>query len=240
MNELLGRALLDQSLYGTIRFQHRTAREYLTARWLCRLLRKRKHRRSIRDLLFKRPYGTEPYVVVPSLKAVAAWIALWDQDIRDQLLRIDPKVLLEFGDSSALPVTTRAELLRDYAARYARQSHTPLTLFPSQLRRLAHPALTETIHSLLDRYANHEDVQHLLLRLVREGRLPGFGTIALNIATSETQDTYSRTYAIEIIGDTGSYDEKHSLKQFLVTHSERHERPYRLRYQGIIPRGSWS
>src|SRR5262249_23937760 len=70
VQELLGRGLFDESLYGSVRFHHRTAREYLTARWLRRLLGLRKHRRSIKDLLFGCPYGTEKSVVVPSLKAV--------------------------------------------------------------------------------------------------------------------------------------------------------------------------
>jgi hypothetical protein len=64
---LLGRALFDESLYGTVRFHHRTAREYLTASWLRRLLKNRKNRRKVESLLFAKPYGTQSEVVIPSM-----------------------------------------------------------------------------------------------------------------------------------------------------------------------------
>jgi hypothetical protein len=87
---LLGRALFDEALYGTVRFHHRTAREYLAARWLGRLLVLRKNRRSVEKLLLARPYGTEAEIVVPSMKPIAAWLAASDQGIRDKIVRIDP------------------------------------------------------------------------------------------------------------------------------------------------------
>ena len=57
VQELLGCGLFDESLFGSVRFHHRDAREYLTARWLGRLLSNRKHRRSVHHLLFAQPYG---------------------------------------------------------------------------------------------------------------------------------------------------------------------------------------
>jgi hypothetical protein len=81
---VLGRALFDESLYGTVRFHHRTAREYLTASWLRRLLKNRKNRRKVETLLFDKPYGTQKEVVIPSMKPVVGWLAGWDQRIRDK------------------------------------------------------------------------------------------------------------------------------------------------------------
>jgi hypothetical protein len=137
VQELLGRGLFDESLFGSVRFHDQDAREYLTARWLRRLLGHRKHRRCIHRLLFARPYGCEREVVVPSLKPVAAWLALWDQQIRDAILAVDPKVLLEHGDVAQLPTDIRSRMLRDFAKRYADQKSTPLSLHSREVRRWA-------------------------------------------------------------------------------------------------------
>ena len=111
INALLSRPLFDESLYGSVRFHHRTAREYLTARWLMRMIDRGKSRRSIEHLLFARPYGDHDVVIVPSMKPIAAWMSGWDQRIRDKVLRIDPKVLLEHGDVSAFDVAVRKSIL---------------------------------------------------------------------------------------------------------------------------------
>ena len=51
-----GRALFDESLYGTVRFHHRTAREYLTARWLQALASAAQEpSEKFEDLLFAQP-----------------------------------------------------------------------------------------------------------------------------------------------------------------------------------------
>jgi hypothetical protein len=212
VHELLGRGLFDEALYGSVRFHHRTAREYLTARWLRRLLVQQKHRRSIKRILFASPYGSERTVIVPSLKAVAAWLALWDQDIRDVVLHVDPKLLLEFGDASPLTIDIRASMIRNFAARYERQQHTPLELDIRELRRLADPRLVPAIREVFAKYRGHHDVRHLLLRLIREGKLQGCGDIALDIATDTGIDTYSRICAMQIIS-FGTHGEKEKLKE---------------------------
>jgi hypothetical protein len=224
IGELLGRALFDESLYGTVRFHHRTAREYLAARWLCRLLRRRKHRRSIQSLLLGRPYGTERMVVVPSLKPIAAWLSLWDQDIRDQILRVDPKVLLEFGDAGSLRPDVRSALLKDFALRYTGQKSTPLSLHIREVRRLADPDLVDTIRELLVQYREHDDVRQLLLRVVREGKLEGCGDVALTFASDATLDSYTRTCAIQALGAAGTKDEKALLKRTIYAAPAQHDR----------------
>ena len=215
VQELLGRGLFDESLYGSVRFHHRTAREYLAARWLRRLLGQRKHRRSIKRLLFARPYGTEKPVIVPSLKPVVGWLALWDQDIRDTVLRIDPKLLLEFGDASRLPTEVRAGMLRNFAARYATQKYTPLSLDLRELRRLADDQLLPSITQLLGQYREHDDVRHLLLRLMRVGKIRNSAPVALSYAIDDTMDRYSRVTAVQTIGVVGSTNDKTQLRAAL-------------------------
>lgn len=74
-NALLRRGIFAPATYGRIRFHHRSTQEYLTARWLDRLLRNGCPRSEISELLFAERYGVQ--TVVPSLRAVAAWLSLF-------------------------------------------------------------------------------------------------------------------------------------------------------------------
>lgn len=211
MQALLGRGLFDEGLYGTVRFHHRATREFLAARWFRRLLLKQKNRRAVERVFFAKPYGTEPEAVVPSLKPVVAWLSLWDQRIRDRLLRVDPKVLLEYGDASALDIVTREHLLRDFARRYQDRARTPLRLDLREVRRLSDKRLGAAIRDLLKLHASQVDLTHLLLRVVREGRVPDCGAEVLKLAKDVNADVYTRAYAVEAAGTTANASEKRVL-----------------------------
>ncbi|MDE0514470.1 MAG: hypothetical protein OXI88_22150 [Gammaproteobacteria bacterium] len=66
----------------TVRFHHRTVREYLTAEWFAELLRRETSRRSIEDLFFRNRYGLD--VVVPTLRPILPWLAILDEKIKDR------------------------------------------------------------------------------------------------------------------------------------------------------------
>jgi hypothetical protein len=98
---LLRRALFDPAPYGRVRFHHRSVQEYLAA---CRLRALRDKGMSIKALLrllFKESYGEA--VVVPSMRAIAAWLALCDDTVRGELMAREPEALLAAGDPGSLP-----------------------------------------------------------------------------------------------------------------------------------------
>ena len=208
---LLGRALFEEALYGSVRFHHRTAREYLTARWFEELLSQQKNRRNIERLFFARPYGVLSEVIVRSFKPIVGWLAGRDQRIRDRALHIDPKVLMKEGDSSALDIRTRATLLKDFASSYEDRNNTPLSLHFREVRRLTDRKLAGVIRELLETYRTHVDVRKLLLRLIREGRIPECGQLAYSFVIDTEVDMYTRTVAVQAVGRAGTLDEKKQL-----------------------------
>lgn len=221
---LLGRGLFDESLYGTVRFHHRTAREYLTARWFEQLLERRKNRRAVERLFFAEPYGTQPTVTIGSMKPILGWLCAWDQRFRDRVRHIDPKLLLEFGDASALDTSTRESLLKGFAERYKDRKNTPISLHVREVRRLADPALSNAIRSLLETYRYHDDVRQLLLRIIREGIVPGCGGVASTFALDKKMDSYTRICAVEAVGAAGTADEKRKLAKKLIAAAPRLDR----------------
>ena len=217
IRSLLGRALFAEALYGSVRFHHRTASEYLASRWFEKLLLQQKNRRKIERLFFACPYGVLPKVAVPFLKPIVGWLAVWDQGIRDRALHIDPKILLAHGDPSSLDIGTRETLLRKFAKRYEDRNNTPLSLHIREVRRLADEGLAGVIHELLETYRGHGDVRKLLLRVIREGRIPACGPIASTFATDTNIDPYTRSVAVQAVGLAGSPDEQQRLVQKIIS-----------------------
>ena len=214
---LLGRGLFDVALYGSVRFNHRTAREYLTALWFEALLSHQANRRNIERLFFAHPYGTFPEVVSPSLKPIVGWLAIRDQRIRDRAVHIDPKVLLEYGDTSALDIETRETLLRDFARRYENRQNTPLSLDIREVRRLADGGLAGVIAELLQTYRAHVDVSRLLLRMIWEGRISDCGPLAYTFAVNTEVDVSTRSIAIRTVESVGTSAEQRRLAEEILS-----------------------
>ena len=103
---LLRRALFDPATYGRVRFHHRSIQEYLAARRLRTLREHGMPTKSLLRLLFAESYGVK--VALPSMRAIAAWLALWNDDVRRELIEREPEALLELGDPGSLDMATRA------------------------------------------------------------------------------------------------------------------------------------
>jgi uncharacterized protein GlcG (DUF336 family) len=88
VNALLRRGLFAPATYGRIRFHHRSTQEYLAARWLNALLEANCPQEEIRRLLFVELYGVA--TVPPALRPVAAWLALWQPAIREEIIVREP------------------------------------------------------------------------------------------------------------------------------------------------------
>ena len=86
---LLRRALFDPATYGRVRFHHRSVQEYLAARRLRALHEAGMSTKALFRLLFAERYGVE--VVFPSMRAIAAWLALWVDAVRKELIEREPE-----------------------------------------------------------------------------------------------------------------------------------------------------
>jgi hypothetical protein len=136
---LLGRPLFDEPIYGTVRFHHRSQREFLAAEWLLELLIDGKSRRAIEGLFFSEQYGLE--IVPRSGRAVLSWISLWDDALRARALRVAPEVLIDGGDPSELAVDIREVILRKFCAEQVDRTQGHYSFDAASIQRFAHPDL---------------------------------------------------------------------------------------------------
>ena len=199
---LLRRALFDPATYGRVRFHHRSVQEYLAARRLRELRGEGLSTRKLFRLLFAERGGFE--VVFPSMREVAAWLALWDEAVRGELIRREPEALCELGDPETLDVESRRRLVRAFAGKYGEGGWRGLGASIRGIRRLAHRKLAPTIRECWGDGPKTEDVRRLLLRLIWQGPLGECADLAEGAARDATLSSYNRIVAVRALVECGS------------------------------------
>ncbi len=150
---LLSRPIFDEAIYGTVRFHHRSVREYLAAEWFAKLLSRETSRRSIEGLFFRTQYGVN--VVTPTLRPLLPWLAILDTKIRERLLIVAPEVLLEGGDPSQMDLETRKIILRDVCNKISNGRSGGSLADYSAVQRFASADLGEDVAGLLIHYSEN-------------------------------------------------------------------------------------
>lgn len=199
---LLARPIFDEAIYGTVRFHHRTVREYLTAEWFSHLLKQDTSRRRVEELFFREQYGLE--VVVPSLRPVLPWLALMDGRISERIRKLAPEVFFEGGDPSKLALETRRQVLHQACDHFSRGTSGRSMMDYAAVQRFSGADLTEDIVTLLKRHADNGDLQWFLLRMVWQGQLKGAFEEAKRIALEPRAERHVRIAAFRAVSAVGS------------------------------------
>lgn len=190
---LLRQALFDPATYGRVRFHHRSVQEYLAACHLRRLRKAGMPTRKLQRLLFTELYGER--LAKPSMRPIAAWVALWDRDVCRELLEREPETLLTLGDPGSLPLDVRRTLLRAFVGAYGnggwRGLGTPLT----EVRRLAHPELASVIRELWAGGWSNPEIPDLLLEMIWQGAIKECADLAEAAARDAEFSWYQRVAA---------------------------------------------
>ncbi len=210
---LLTRPIFDEGIYGTVRFHHRSVREFLTAEWLNAMLIDDGSRAKIENLFFRRQYGIE--VVVPTMRPILPWLALLDQRILERVTRLAPEVLFEGGDPSQLRLETRANILRETCEQLAQPAHSRSATEYSAVQRFANPDLAEVIRELLYAHRDDEDIAWFLLRMVEQGGITALADVAKHFALT-SRATYARLAAISALIEVGSRQDCSEVREAFI------------------------
>lgn len=211
---LLDRAIFDEAIYGTVHFHHRSVREYLVASWLKRLNNQGTSRRAIEGFLFNNKYGQE--IVIPSMRPVAAWLSLWDDEIKKCVKNIAPEVLIENGDPASLPIESKKALIIKFTERYANRDYFGDSFDPTMIKRLADHRLSNTINFLLKKNKYKDPICRLLLEIVCQGKISDSVDAALPFAINEGSSHLTRRYAIKVVALAGTETQKKKLLKNLL------------------------
>ena len=211
---LLRRALFDPSTYGRVRFHHRSVQEYLAARRLQVLHKAGMSTKALFRLLFAERYGVE--VVLPSMRAIAAWLALRVGAVRRELIEREPETLISYGDPGSLDPAARSALLRAFVSRYGQGDWRGLSIPFAEVRRLAHPELATVIRECWGSGPANDEVRELLIHLIRLGPVEACADLAHGVALDTAASDYDRVDAIRALLACGWNDSVRDLAGAMV------------------------
>ena len=194
---LLRSALFDPGTYGRIRFHHRSAEEYLAACHLRRLRSRGMSQAALHRFLFAEPYGTK--VMLPSMRGIAAWVALEEESVRSEIIKREPEVLIEHGDSGSLSVDVRRKLVRTLVAKYGKGGWTGLRFAFEDMRRFAHQELESVIRECWESEPENEEIRVFLIGLIWHGRIDECRDIARAVAFDSREEELIRIVAIKAL-----------------------------------------
>lgn len=195
---LLERPLFGFASYGRVRFHHRSVVEYLAASRLEALLLRGISIKAIKRLLFtETAQGTR--TVRPSMRPVAAWLALTRDTVFDDLVALDPAVVLDHGDPQSLTPPQRIKALEAYVGRYGGGGWRGLSTPQIQVHRFASPELADAVNRLFRSDIENLEARHLLLRMIGAGKLTACANIAYEIAMDRERTLHERNFAIDAL-----------------------------------------
>jgi CHAT domain len=221
---LLSRPIFDEAIYGTVRFHHRSVREYLAAEWFAELLKHERARRTIEGLFFRNQYGLD--IVVPTLRPILPWLVILDEKIRERVRKVAPEIIFEGGDPSSLPVEIRRYILKETCEKMAESEANHSMLNYAAIQRFANLDLTDDIRESLRQYANNAHITAFLLRMVCLGQIVLALPETMNIALTPSADKHVRIAAFIAIKEIGSSNDREQVRQSFSTEISELNREY--------------
>ncbi len=195
---LLERPLFGFASYGRVRFHHRSVVEFLAAKRLDALLARGVSMKSIKRLLFTET-AQGARTIRPSMRPIAAWLALFRDTVFDDIVAIDPAVVLDHGDPQSLRPAQRIRALEGYVDRYGGGGWRGLNTPRIQVRRFASPELSGIVKLLWREGIENPEVRDLLLQIIGAGNLEGCADLAHKVATDGARTVNERSFALDAL-----------------------------------------
>jgi hypothetical protein len=201
---LLERPLFGFASYGRVRFHHRSVVEFLAANRLHVLLARGSSIKAIKRLLFAETAQGQK-VVRPSMRPVAAWLASWRETFFDDLVQLDPAVVLDYGDPQSLSIAQRTRALEAYVKRYGSGSWRGLQTPSIQVHRFAAIELCQPVAELWRCGIENPEVRIIILKLIAAGKLIASGDLAFATSMDRDGSDQERLLAIDVLIQLGDY-----------------------------------
>jgi hypothetical protein len=214
---LLLRPIFDEAIYGTVRFHHRSVREYLTAEWFAELLKHQTSRRNIERLFFSNQYGLD--IIVPTLRPILPWLIILDEKIRKRVQETAPEIIFEGGDPSELPLDVRRHILKEVCDHMAKGFINHSMRNHEAVQRFASLDLSDDIRDLLQQYIDNDDLTVFLLRMVWIGKIVNALPEAMDIALTPSAKKHVRIAAFRAVKVIGSSEDNETLRKAFLAES---------------------
>lgn len=202
---LLERPIFVEGGYGRVRFHHRSVMEFLAARQIHDLIEAGLLAQSAAGRMLFGLTGSNETLLRPSMRPVAAWLALMRPDMFERVVKIEPDALLTQGDPESLTDLQRERALFGFVARYGKGQWRGLEVPNLQVVRLAQLGLTGTVQSAWATGVEAPEVRELLLRLVSAGRMQSCADLVAGVAADSScsdRERFEAVLALAALGDS--------------------------------------
>ncbi|MCC7541347.1 MAG: hypothetical protein IT379_34335 [Deltaproteobacteria bacterium] len=216
--ELLRRPLFDEATYGRVRLHHRSVQEFLAARWVADLVSSGMAHARVLELFLREEGGEQ--AIPAHLGPVAAWLALWDEQLRRVLIREAPSLLIGNGDPSGFTDEERRQILRSYAKSYEGRERRFESFDHASLQRFSAPALSEQIEALLKTPDTPDELVSVLLQIVDHGHITACADTCLALALDLSRASAVRHFAIRAAASIGTDSHRSALLGLLQSTPE--------------------
>lgn len=231
---LLSRPIFDEAIYGTVRFHHRSVREYLSAEWFAELLSRETSRRTIESLFFQQQYGLD--IIVPKLRPVLPWLAILDEKIRERVRKVAPEIIFEGGDPSQLPLEVRRYTLLEVCEQMADGVSGRSVQDYAAVQRFSNLDLADDVRELIKNYLHNDELTAFLLRMVWLGQLAAALPEAMGVALMPTTERYARIAAFRAIKAIGSPEDLECIRQSFLSEAPDLKRQWLSELlEGLVP-----
>lgn len=208
--ELLLRPLFGFASYGRVRFHHRSATEFLAARKLHSLVKDgQMPKKALFRIMFGERYGEK--LIFPSMRAVATWLALENESVRDEVLAREPEALMDEGDPESFSVATRNTILSAYVERYKSSDWRGVRIPYPQVIRFAAPELSPAVRQLWSQKIESPEVKELLIDMIQTGRMHDCLDLAESVAVDPKAAKNDRVTAIAALAEMSDSGELKEL-----------------------------
>lgn len=194
---LLERSLFGYASYGRVRFHNTLAVAFLAAERLSDLLDEGRSRKAIRRLLaVQTRQGFD--VIRPSLREVAAWLALRQRWVFELVNDLDPALLMNLGDPGTLSPEQRRRVLSSYIDRFGKGGWRGLSVPAIQIHRFADESLSSTVKEKFDTVENPE-IRQVLLDLIAAAHLTDCADLARRVVWKPDVENHERLDALDAL-----------------------------------------
>ena len=157
---------------------------------------------------------------MPSMRATAAWLALWDAETAQEIVMRDPRLLMDAGDPSSLKLEVRIRALDGILQTAVDDEHFAIPDHDA-LRRFAQPDLAYYVRDRWAALKRFAGARTLLMLLIHLGKLDACADIAVAAVQDGYADRYTPIFAGRALLSTGSTDQLQDYVRYLVEHADK-------------------
>ena len=213
IDTLLRRGIFAPASFNAIRFQHRSTIEFLSATWFKNKIESPQFRKQVEDIIFRSAFNVNS--ISKELRPVVAWLALWDDKTRDEVLKREPFELIRHGDPKSLSIPFRQKLLSNYTEASINGNVADETVERRAIWSLSDPLLADTIRECWVKNSEYK-FRSFLIDLIAEGKINACKDLVIQQANIDEKVGVYRLSAIRCLQDLEASEDLKTLAEEIL------------------------